>query len=317
MAYGREDTRSGPLAQMLQYPVVKDEEFDRLRHQWKQGLTERTRQRARDRIIYGNVRLVLKEAYVAMRRGMPISFPDAVQEGLRAVMNALERFDPARGCKFSTYAVRAIKRRLQRAQENCDETVPMRIPVYRWIQIGYLRRVFRVFLTLENRWPTDEEALEAIHHMDANAARDMRLTDIAECRRLMQRHRSLQEYLEGEDGDDERTLESVTADPSVDIETTITARRLLDEHKDAVGTVLASLHPRDAKIITMRFGLGPDNVALTLAAVGDVLEITRERVRQLEDKALDRLAMKFGVDRESLMQILRLAGELAIIAHSE
>ncbi len=229
---------------------------------------ERGDREAKERMINSNLRLVVHNA----RRytGHGVSLGDLVQEGVIGLNRAVEKFDWRKGFKFSTYATWWIRQSCQRAIANQSKTI--RIPVHVDERRNKLARTRQRFEVAHGREPTPEELAEAA---------GMSLRHAEEALAAVEASVSLNQPV----GDDAAQLGDLFADPdSIDPEAAAadTLRGL------AVQRALAKLSDRERRIVELRFGFGDEPMALE--AIGGELGITRERVRQLERDALERLA---------------------------
>jgi DNA-directed RNA polymerase sigma subunit (sigma70/sigma32) len=225
--------------------------------------------RARQRLIECNLRLVVSLAKRFRSYGVP--FGDLVQEGNVGLMEAVERYDPERGVRLATYAGWWILRNMRRAVRQARA---IQLPLWMADELHRLRKVRADLESQLARRPTAQELADA---MGSSAYR---------IRRLIQQEREILS-LETPLGDGE---DSVLADLLPDRETPpvegIVVRQLLKAH--VRNAVLAHLEPRDQEVLCARFGLD-GNEGQTLEEVAEVLGITRERVRQLERRALQQL----------------------------
>jgi RNA polymerase primary sigma factor len=224
---------------------------------------------ARERLVLANTRLVISVAKRYVNRGIP--FLDLVQEGIVGLIRATGKFDPERGNRFSTFATWWIRQAITRALDNQSRTI--RIPVHITGRINKIGRAAALLEQEMGRPPTDEEIAEALD-VDPELIRDAR----AHTRRTI----SLETP---QDEDESRTLSDTIPDTESEAPEETVAEALLKEH---IQQALGSLPYREAQVLRMRYGLqgGPP---LTLHKVGQLMGITRERVRQIEASALRRM----------------------------
>ncbi len=224
-------------------------------------------QAARDQMIKANLRLVVKIAYDYNHLGLPLL--DLISEGNLGLIKAVERFDPGKGGKLSTYAAWWIKQSMKRAVANQSKTI--RLPVHLIDRVAKMRRVVNRYLEEFGREPsTDEIAYEI----------GVPVNKIALLKTVSVRPASLDAPI-GEDAD-ARVLGDVVGDENArSPEEHLRDRALFDDLR----TIVKSLDPREAEILNLRFGLDGGG-EMTLEEVGRRFNITRERIRQLQDLAL-------------------------------
>lgn len=225
--------------------------------------------KSRDRLINANLRLVVSIAKRHMNRGL--TFPDLIQEGNMGLMRAVDKFDWRRGFKFSTYATWWIRQAITRAI--ADQARTIRIPVHMIETINKLKKVQRELSQKYEREPTAKE-IGKVMELDP--------LKVEEIIKISQEPSSLQARI-GPDGDTE-LYEFIKDETSFSPED-FASYELLKTH---IEEVLESLSDREKKVLELRFGL-KDNKPRTLEEVGKVFGVTRERIRQIEAKALRKL----------------------------
>ena len=225
---------------------------------------------ARDLMIKSNLRLVVKIAHDYKDFGLPVL--DLISEGNIGLIKAVERFDPEKGGKLSTYAAWWIKQSIKRALANQSKTI--RLPVHLVDKISRMRKTAMALTEELGREPTDEELAEML---------ELPVNKVSHLKSVSVRPTSLNAPV----GD---SNESAEFGEMVGDENAATPFERLSEKSLRIDlqTMIDSLDEREAKIIRLRFGLDGDT-PLTLEEVGQLFGITRERVRQLQNIALSRM----------------------------
>jgi RNA polymerase primary sigma factor len=252
------------LREISETPLLTSKEEVRLAALIKKG-----DQDARTRMIKANLRLVVKIAQDYSNYGLPLM--DLISEGNIGLMKAVERFDPAKGGKLSTYGSWWIKQSIKRALANQSKTI--RLPVHMVDKIAKLRRVMTLLAESYGREPTDEELC---------GETGMAPKKLSLLRRAAQRPTSLDSPV----GDDERSsfAEIIGDEHAENPFEVLSDKNMLNQ----IDSLLEVLDERESKIIEARYGLC-GKTAMTLEEVGSELKVTRERIRQLQNIALDKM----------------------------
>ena len=252
------------LREIGKYDLLTAEQEVEYAHRLKEGDEE-----ARQRLIESNLRLVVSIAKKYTGRGM--QFLDLIQEGNLGLMKAAEKYDPEKGFKFSTYATWWIRQAVTRAI--ADQARTIRIPVHMVETINKLVRINRQLVQELGREPTTDEIAERLGIPE---------NKVAEIIKIAQEPMSLEKPI-GEEEDSH--LGDFIPDEYSPSPAEAASMNLM---KEQLMEVLSTLSDREQKVLSLRYGLG-DEQQRTLEEVGRELGVTRERVRQIEAKALRKL----------------------------
>lgn len=252
------------LKEIGKYPLLTHKEEIELAQRYEKGDLS-----AKEKLIKSNLRLVVSIAKKYL--GRRLSFLDLIQEGNKGLIKAVEKYDWRKGYKFSTYATWWIRQAITRALADYSRTI--RIPVHMVDQINKFYKIKRKLTQKLGKEPNNKEI-----------AKEMGVDEeTVEYLQEISRHPT---SLSTPIGDDKKTtLEQFVSDTEKDDMYSKVAKELL---KDSLNEVLESLSPRERKVLIMRFGLDGSKPK-TLEEVGKEFNVTRERIRQIEGKALRKL----------------------------
>lgn len=229
---------------------------------------------ARERLMMANTRLVVSVASRYQNRGLP--FIDLVQEGIIGLIRAIEKFDPERGNRFSTYATWWIRQAVTRALANHSRTI--RLPVHRSTEINRLAQATHELTQELGREPSVEELAQFLDTTPEKVRETIQYAQTPISLELPQ------------DDDEDRLLGDLLEDREATYPEDAVSKTLMEEQ---IQEVLLQLPPREAQVLKLRYGL-QDGKSYKLQQVGERMGITRERVRQIESQALSRLRRRAG-----------------------
>ena len=261
------------LREISQVPLLTPQEEVKLA-----GQIQRGNKKAREKMITANLRLVVKIAHDFGNYGLPLL--DLISEGNIGLMKAVERFDPKKGGKLSTYASWWIKQSIKRALANQSKTI--RLPVHLVDKIGKIRRVAAQITEELGREPTNEELAEEL---------GLPLAKVAHLKTVAVRPASLDAKISA---DDDTAFGDLVSDEHAENPFAVLRDKDLREE---VGDLLEVLDARERKIIAFRFGLEGGRER-TLEEVGRKFGVTRERIRQLQNIALLKMRKALGKREE-------------------
>jgi RNA polymerase primary sigma factor len=257
------------LREIGQYPLLNGDQEKELAKRILVGDEE-----ARSILARSNLRLVVSIAKKYVNRSPDLTLLDLIQEGNLGLFKAVDKFDHTKGYKFSTYATWWIRQAITRAL--ADQSRTIRIPVHMVETIAKYKQKVRELSQHLGRDPLPEEIA---------AEMGIEVEKIYTIQKISQDTVSLESPV-GEDDDERSTLGSFIADDTIASPDQDASRRILSEQ---MMDILDELSPKERKILEMRNGLAGEGVCYTLEEVGREFGVTRERIRQIEAKALERI----------------------------
>ncbi|MDO8522129.1 MAG: sigma-70 family RNA polymerase sigma factor [bacterium] len=259
------------LREIGQYPLINGDQEKELAKRILQNDDE-----ARNILARSNLRLVVSIAKKYVNRSPDLTLLDLIQEGNLGLFKAVDKFDYTKGYKFSTYATWWIRQAITRAL--ADQSRTIRIPVHMVETIAKYKQKVRELSQHLGRDPLPEEIAEEM---------GIEVEKIYVIQKINQDTVSLESPV-GEDDDERSTLGSFIADETIASPDQDASRRILSEQMEGI---LDELSPKERKILEMRNGLTDEGICYTLEEVGREFGVTRERIRQIEAKALERIRL--------------------------
>lgn len=263
-----DDTIQNYIRDVSRYPVLtKDQEVDLAKR------IESGDQAAKRELTYANLKLVVHNAKKYMGRNL--AFLDLIQEGNIGLFRAVEKFDWRKGYKFSTYASYWIDQSIRRAL--ADQSRSVRLPVHVEEKLNRFKKERRELIEELGREPTNEELAERL---------EIDIDDIYYFKRISQETVSIDTTITPDESSSTQMIEMIQDEESatpVDVASNNILRNYI------LSIVDTTLEPREKKVVMLRFGLDGTNVTHTLEEIGEVFGVTRERVRQIEEVALNKI----------------------------
>ncbi len=263
-----DDAVQNYIRDISRYPLLNKDMEVELAKRIEQG-----DQAAKRELNNANLRLVVHAAKKYMGRNL--AFLDLIQEGNIGLLRAVEKFDWRRGYKFSTYASYWIEQSIRRAL--ADQSRPVRLPVHVEEKLNRFRREKRAMIDELGREPTDDELSEKL---------DVDMDTIYYFKRISQDTVSIDTMVGYSEDSDTQMVEMIEDETSAQPIDAASSRMLRAHVMNIVDDVL---EPREKKVILLRFGLDGTGIAHTLEEIGEVFHVTRERVRQIEEVALNKI----------------------------
>lgn len=261
----RKDPLQAYLNEIRETALLTKEDEIRLAKRIRRGDTT-----ARDQMIRANLRLVVKIAHHYANCGLPLT--DLISEGNLGLVKAVERFDPRKGAKFSTYAAWWIKQSIRRGLANQAKTI--RVPVHMMEKLTRMRRIERQLHEELGREPSVEEIADELN---------LPARKVAMMKQSMMQPLSLDNTLDSESG--EGTLGDIIGDDTAIDPAEVASDQNMNQ---ILQKALQMLDPRSLAILSLRFGLNGEE-GQTLEEIGRRFKVTRERIRQLQNQALRKL----------------------------
>lgn len=320
---GHNDELGAYMARFKAYPVLKSRDDYKFLFEAYQSPDKVKSSRARDLIVYGNVKLILSIALRYSGRGLPLL--DLMQEGYFGLQRAIEKFDVSLGNAFSTYAFQWVRREIWVALRDTSSKREYRIPAHYQEALALVRRTCMELYMRLARWPKNLEVYQAIKALETKKAQELSLSDVVQMMRGIHSGKNVVrlDAPYGDEGGDETNGDHLFTGPPK-TETIVEARRMYIEYSRALERIEAAvseLPPRSAQVVRLRLGLG-DFEAMTLDEIGERYGVTRERIRQIEEAAyrgtatVQGLETRLGITKEQIAEIVDVTQDLEVVAHA-
>jgi len=264
----KDDVVQNYIRDVSRYPVLTKEEEIQLAKR-----IENNDQLAKRQLTHANLKLVVHNAKKYMGRNL--AFLDLIQEGNIGLFRAVEKFDWRKGYKFSTYASYWIDQSIRRAL--ADQSRPVRLPVHVEEKLNKFKKERRSLESELGREPSDEELSERL---------EVAIDTIYYFKKISQDTVSIDTMVGFSEDSDTQVVEMIE-DEHTESPVDIASNRILRSH--VMKMIDEVLEPREKKVVMLRFGLDGTNVTHTLEEIGEVFKVTRERVRQIEEVALNKI----------------------------